>query len=278
MDVHGERRCASARCSTRRTRAETLACANPYRPGVTIRSTSISPALAVHVSAGASALVTGFVALGAAKGSVLHRRSGALFVYLMLVMALTGAAIAVVEASGPRPKTGTQATAFMGLFTAYLVVTALTTVRPPSTWSRRLGLLGVPLAAAIGVGLTTLGLRALTTTGNHQMLMLTAVELVFGSIALLAAGSDVRLLRSSSPLTGTKRIARHLWRMTFALWIAVFSFFPRLIKHIPAPFGAVVAVPILGVLGAMLYWLWRVRYRKSFRGLIGVAVPRSNAA
>jgi len=39
-----------------------------------------------------------------------------------------------------------------------------------------------------------------------------------------------------------------------------------------------VAVPILGVLGAMLYWLWRVRYRKSFRGLIGVAVPRSNAA
>jgi hypothetical protein len=65
--------------------------------------------------------------------------------------------------------------------------------------------------------------------------------------------------------------------MTFALWIAAFSFFPRLTKFAPKPFGALVALPIIGVLGAMIYWLWRIRYRKSFRGLIGVAVPRSSA-
>jgi uncharacterized membrane protein len=224
-----------------------------------------------------SALVTGFVALGAAKGSALHRRSGTLFVYLMLVMALTGAAIAAVEASRPEPKTGILATMLMGLFTAYLVVTALTTIRPPSTWSRRLDFVGIPLAGAIGVGQWTLALRALAGIGGRQSTIITTVELVFGSIALLAAGSDLRRLRSSAPLVGAKRIARHLWRMTFALWIAVFSFFPRLTKFAPKPFGALVALPIIGVLGAMIYWLWRIRYRKSFRGLIGVAVPRSSA-
>jgi uncharacterized membrane protein len=236
----------------------------------------MSPALAVHVSAGMSALVTGFVALGAAKGSALHRRSGALFVSLMLVMALTGAAIAAVESSRSEPKPGIQATMLMGLFTAYLVVTALNTVRPPSEWSRRLDLLGVPVAGAIGVGQWTLALRAIVATGNTQSAMITAVELVFGSIAILAAASDLRRLRSSAPLTGTKRIARHLWRMTFALWIAAFSFFPRLTRFVPKPFGAVVALPILGVLGVMIYWMWRVRFRKSFRGLIGVAIPRSS--
>jgi hypothetical protein len=165
----------------------------------------------------------------------------------------------------------------MGLFTAYLVVTALTTIRPPSTWSRRLDLVGIPLAGAIGVGQWTLALRALVGVGSRQSAIITAVELVFGSIALLAAGSDLRRLRSSAPLFGAKRLARHLWRMTFALWIAAFSFFPRLTRFAPEPFGAVVALPIIGVLGAMIYWLWRIRYRKSFRGLIGVAVPRSSA-
>jgi hypothetical protein len=224
-----------------------------------------------------SALVTGFVALGATKGSVLHRRSGTLFVYLMLVMALTGAGIAAVEASRPQPKSGILATMLMGLFTAYLVVTALTTIRPPSTWSRRVDLLAMPVAGAIGVAHLTLALRTLVATGDTQSGMITTVEIVFGSIVLLAAGSDLRLLRSSAPLIGAKRLARHLWRMTFALWIAAFSFFPRLTRFAPKPFGALVALPIIGVLGAMIYWLWRIRYRKSFRGLIGVAVPRSSA-
>jgi hypothetical protein len=231
----------------------------------------MSPALVVHITAGGSALLTGFVALGAAKGSRLHRRSGTLFFWAMLVMALTGAGIAAVEATRPEPKTGILATMLMGLFTAYLVVTALTTVRPPSTWSRRLDLLGVPLATAIGVSLFTLGIRAL---GGDQFPMLTAVEFVFGVIALLAAGSDLRLIRSGQSPRGVQRIARHLWRMTFALWIATFSFAPRLTRFVPKPFGMVTMVPVLVVLALMFYWLWRVRYRRSFRGLVGVVAPQ----
>jgi hypothetical protein len=55
--------------------------------------------------------------------------------------------------------------------------------------------------------------------------------------------------------------------MTFALWIATFSFSPRLVKLIPKSFGPLWAVPILVVLAALVYWMWRVRFRKSLRGL-----------
>ena len=50
--------------------------------------------LIVHVAAGIVGIVTGYVALAATKGARLHRRSGVLFVYAMMVMGLVGAAIA----------------------------------------------------------------------------------------------------------------------------------------------------------------------------------------
>ena len=90
---------------------------------------------------------------------------------------------------------------------------------------------------------------------------------------LLAAGSGLLIIRSA-PLRGAKRIARHLWRMTFALWIVALSFFPRLTKFMPKPFGPLVAVPVLAVLIALIYWMWRIRFRQSFRGLRGVATPQ----
>ena len=220
--------------------------------------------LVVHVAAGACGLATGFLALSVAKGSTLHRRSGLLFVYVMVVMALLGSAIAAVAFAQGIRKPALDATVFMGLFTAYLVVTALTTVRPPGTWSRRLDLIGLPVVTVVGISMVTLGIRALAVGG--QATMITSVELIFGSVALVAAASDLRILRSA-PLTGTKRIARHLWRMTFALWIATFSFAPRLAKFIPKSVGPLWALPVLAVLAALIYWMWRVRFRKSLRGL-----------
>jgi uncharacterized membrane protein len=231
--------------------------------------------LIVHVSAGLAGLVTGFVALSVTKGGALHRRSGLLFVYTMVVLALTGAAIAAFELFRPGHHSGLEATTLMGLFTAYLVVTALTAVRPPGAWSRRLELIGLPLVTAIGVGQLALGVQALTSPDNRQIAILTTVEFIFGTIALLAAKSDLEIIRFG-PRTGTKRIARHLWRMTLALWVAALSFFPRLSKFLPKPLGSFVALPMLAVFIALVYWMWRVRFRKSLRGLVGVATPRTS--
>ena len=228
--------------------------------------------LAIHVAAGLAGITTGFIALSAAKGGALHRRTGLLFVYAMVLMSLLGAAIAAYEQAQPNPKAGLQGTVLMGIFTAYLVVTALTTVRPPSTWSRRLDRLGVLVATGVGISHLSLGTLALANPGNKQFIILTVVEFVFGSIALLAAASDFHIVRHG-PRTGAKRITRHLWRMSLALWVAAFSFFPRLAKFLPVPMRSIVMAPGLIVLVVMLYWVWRVRFRKSFRGLIGVATP-----
>jgi uncharacterized membrane protein len=47
-----------------------------------------------HVIAGAIAIASGFVALYTLKGGTLHRKSGTIFLYAMLVMSLSGAVAA----------------------------------------------------------------------------------------------------------------------------------------------------------------------------------------
>jgi len=83
------------------------------------------------------------------------------------------------------------------------------------------------------------------------------------TVLLLAAAGDVRITRFGMP-RGGPRLARHLWRMCFALFIAAGSFFSiraRVAQVLPYPFttGPIRALPILLLFGAMFYWLWRVR-------------------
>ena len=56
--------------------------------------------LLVHILAGGLGLVAGAVALSAAKGARLHRKSGILFVYAMITMSLSGAVIAALRGIG----------------------------------------------------------------------------------------------------------------------------------------------------------------------------------
>ena len=36
---------------------------------------------------------------------------------------------------------------------------------------------------------------------------------------------------------------------------------------------AVLSIPVLAVIVVMLYWLWRVRFRRNFRAIPGISVP-----
>ena len=85
--------------------------------------------LPIHIAAGGLAMVLGAVALLVKKGGTIHRRSGLLFVYAMLVMGTTASIL------GFR-KSPTDGNVFGGLMTVYFVGTALTTVRPVSPWTR----------------------------------------------------------------------------------------------------------------------------------------------
>lgn len=226
--------------------------------------------LAVHILAGSLALAFGFVALYAAKGARVHRKSGMMFVYAMLTTATFGLLVAVVR--GVAPAVNVPA----ALMSAYLVVTALTTVRPlaeGSPASRWVTIGGMLVALAVGLTSLSFAVEALANGGERNG-MPAFPFLLFGGVGVLASAGDLRVIRSGA-LTGASRLARHLWRMSFALFIAALSFFIGQAKVIPEPFRIrpLLALPVLAVLVTMLYWLWRVRFRRSLRGLV-VARPR----
>ena len=226
--------------------------------------------LAVHVLAGTLGILAGFVALSATKGAALHRKSGTLFVYAMITMALMGSIMALMRGKAP------GANGPVGLLTAYLVITGLITVRRPEKGSRSLDRGLMVLVLAVTATLFTFGFAVLASPSGRLYGMPAFPFLIFGSIGLLAGVGDLRLIRSGGVQTirGARRLTRHLWRMSFALLIAAFSFFLGQAKVIPKPIRIipVLAIPPLVVLAALLYWMWRVRIRRSLRGMV-VAEP-----
>src|SRR6266436_9699690 len=109
--------------------------------------------LSIHIAAGGLAIVLGAVALFVKKGGTIHRRSGLLFVYSMLVLGTTAALL------GFR-KSPTDGNVFGGLMTVYFVVTALTTVRPVSPWIRATNVAGLPIAVGLAIFDILAGVKA----------------------------------------------------------------------------------------------------------------------
>jgi uncharacterized membrane protein len=193
----------------------------------------------VHYVAGLLALLAGFVALFSPKGSRLHRRSGRLFVIAMVAMLGLAAAMAFFFVDEPGNGLG-------ALLTIYLVITSLLTVTRRVDETR--GLTTGLAAFAFGIG----------------GLALAEGSLLVVPIALACGVADLRMLRRGS-IAGPQRLIRHLWRMTFALWVATASFFLGQAKVIPEPARnfALLSIPVLAVLAMLLYWLWRINLKKS---------------
>ena len=220
--------------------------------------------LPIHIAAGGLAIALGAVALSAKKGGTLHRRSGLLFVGAMLVMGFSASALGFF-------KSPTDGNVFAGFIVAYFVVTALTTVRPASPWTRVIN--GVALAFALGLALACLvgGVKDVNSPGlspgGVPFRTIGVMSFVLATVLLLGAIGDLRVMRVGLP-HGRPRLARHLWRMCFALFIAAGSFFSireRVATILPEPLttGPMRALPIILLFGVMLYWLWRLRGRRA---------------
>jgi uncharacterized membrane protein len=209
-----------------------------------------SPILPIHIAAGGVALVLGALALIVKKGGSIHRRSGLLFVYASLVMGISAAILGNVGG---------------GLMTVYFVVTALTTVRPVSPWVRRINVAALLLVVGLAFVDILGGVKAFNSPGRSLNGIPFLMLFFIATIMILAALGDVRIMRFGVP-RGGPRLARHLWRMCFALFIAAGSFFSireRVAKILPEPLttAPIRMLPILLIFGAMFYWLWRVRRR-----------------
>ncbi|HKR99038.1 MAG TPA: DUF2306 domain-containing protein [Candidatus Dormibacteraeota bacterium] len=215
--------------------------------------------LPIHIAAGGLAIVLGAIALLVKKGGTIHRRAGMLFVYAMLVMGFSASILGFL-------KSPTDSNVRAGFLIAYLVGTALMTVRPPSRWSRVILLVGLAIAVTLALFGYVGAVQIFNLPGRVYNGIPFFAPLLIATILTLAVIGDVRVLRSGM-LQGGRRLARHLWRMCFALFIAAGSFFSirsRVAKILPEPFttGPMRALPILLLFGAMFYWLWRVRRRR----------------
>lgn len=124
-------------------------------PHVTLATATglLRVALLSHIGAGILGLVTGFAAVFAAKGGRLHRRIGMIFVYAMVTMGLVGMAIAAYE--------GKASSVIAGLFTAYLVFTAMTAARPLDVEARPVVVSLMLLVLAVAIADFTMGIEAL---------------------------------------------------------------------------------------------------------------------
>jgi len=210
--------------------------------------------LPIHIAAGGLAIALGAVALSVKKGGALHRRSGLLFVCAMLVMGSSASTL------GFR-KSATDGNVFAGFIVAYFVITALTTVRPASPWTRVMN--GVALTFGLGLAVVCLvgGVKGVNnpglSPGGVPFRTIGVMSFVLATVLLLGAIGDVRIMRFG-PIHGAPRLARHLWRMCFALFIAAGSFFSireRVATILPEPFttAPMRALPILLLFSVMFY-------------------------
>lgn len=223
--------------------------------------------LPTHIIAGLIAIVVGFVALYAPKGATLHRKSGMVFVYSMLVMAAAGGVMAAMKHQ--------MGNVVGGSMTFYLVATGLLTVRSRDREFHWVDAGAFLMAIAVAVLAIKFGLDVLKTPTHRIDGEPAAPGFVFGTVALLAASGDLRMMMARG-FDGAQRVTRHLWRMSFAMFIATGSFFLGQAQVIPKPIRIfpLLALPVLAVLVPMLYWVWRVGIRRRVRGIVGYAEAR----
>ena len=213
----------------------------------------MTPALIVHIGAGSIGILSGAAALAVAKGERLHRALGNVFFVSMLTMSALATYLAIVIPQARANLPG-------GVFTFYLVATAWMTVR------RKEGTIG---GFEVGAFLVAMGAAAASVVFGFQAARSPTglfngsqppQYFIFAAVAALAAALDLKVILRGG-IFGAPRIARHLWRMCAALFIATGSFFLGQQKVMPAFIqgSPLLFVPAIAPLVLMIYWLFRVR-------------------
>ncbi len=210
-----------------------------------------SPILVVHICCGVLGCLSGAAALVFRKGSRAHVWAGRVFVVTMLTMASAGVYLAIAK-SKPGDVLG-------GALTLYLVVTSWAIARRRD---RRPALFDwCALAAVIAlVSLSaTWAIEAASSPTGMKNGYPPGPFVFLGSVGLTAMIGDIRMLAQGG-VSGVRRIARHLWRMCFALFIASASIFlarQQLFPHFMRASGTLYVLSFLPLV-LMIFWLFRI--------------------
>ena len=221
------------------------------------------PILVIHICGGVMGLLSGIAAMSFRKGSRRHRLAGNIFFISMLTMGSTAALLGNVGG---------------GVFTAYLVTTGWLTARRREGQTTIFDWGALLVALTFGVIVVTQGLRIVSGSVAPKPGVPVGMIFFLGSVALLAAAGDVRMLVRGG-VYGSERVARHLWRMCFGLFIATGSFLAQ--KRVVAFMGGpkillLSVVPLI----LLIFWLVRVRFKnvaRQSRPQVQVALPIAHA-
>jgi hypothetical protein len=217
----------------------------------------------IHIFAGLLAITAGGVALAVLKGGRLHRESGTIFVYSILVMSGLGAAMAAMKVLAGDGRLLQSMNVVGGTLTFYLVTTALLTVRRRPPGFHPIDAIAMAVALAAGILAIKFGIDAVNAPKGRLLGFPALPAFILGTIALLAALGDARLMMGRV-LQGADRIARHLWRMCLGMFVATASFFLGQAKVLPESMRIfpLLAIPVVLVLALMFYWWVRVSFTK----------------
>jgi hypothetical protein len=217
-------------------------------------------------------LLSGTAAMSFRKGSPRHVLAGKVFVTSMLIMGAFAVYLAITRHQ-PNNIGG-------GILTVYLIGTAWLTARRRDGETSRLDWVALLIPLALGMLTWMNGVKVLRSGASEQDGVPVGMTFFMGSVMLLAAAGDFRMLVRGGVL-GTKRIARHLWRMCFGLFIAAGSFFLggsnrplRLLsavgigQHLPPALFNTSLYLFLSILPLILliFWLVRVRFTNTYNG------------
>lgn len=233
--------------------------------------------LGAHIGGGIVAILSGGAALAFRKGGRRHALAGNVFFVSMIVMTSIGGCVApfLVSREG-EPKLGDSIAAF---FTLYLVVTSWLTVRRKAGTIGRAEVAAFLFATLLAATAVLIGAKAACSPTGMVGGFAASGYFVMGGLIALAAALDAKVILNRG-IAGPPRIARHLWRMCLALFVATGSFFLGQQRLMPE---AVRGAPVLAILGLaplafMLFWLVRVRLAKRFRAASRAPdAPRSTA-
>jgi hypothetical protein len=206
------------------------------------------------------------------KGSPRHALAGKVFVASMLTMGVFAVYLAIVRHQ-PSNIGG-------GILTVYLIGTAWLTARRRDGETSRFDWVLLLIPVALGILTWMNGIKIVRSGAGSPDGVPVGMTFFMGSVMLLAGAGDIRMLLRGG-LFGAKRIARHLWRMCFGLFIAAGSFFLgpsnrplRLLsavglgQHLPPVLFSDTLYLILTILPLILliYWIVRVRFPNAYQG------------
>lgn len=213
--------------------------------------------LAFHIGMGTLGVLTGAAALLFRKGSGPHRAAGTVFVLSMLFMAATASILATMK---PQP-----GLVVGGVMTIYFIATAWMAGRRKDGETGAFEIVAFVAALALAAAIATSAYALATGAMKAPNPVFPYVLYGISSAMALAAVADFSVILRRG-LIGAQRIARHLWRMCFGLFIAVGSFAAQGAKVLPPGVGLwVLLASMILILSVMFYWLVRVLFTNWYK-------------